>query len=142
MMTDANDRVAFGSALTRADDVEVWRAGALLECGDPSDPVCQMFFHFQADLVRYDGEALACGYTRDDLLVLLGATASPLPVPVRCGDPVIAPTGELDAFGLSPITGDVWALSPSLNLPGVLHGFVVLYGVPTPAPWESRILLP
>ena len=141
-LLDANDRVAFGSAMLTADDVEIWRAGALLECGDPSDPVCQMFFHFESDLVHYDGAALACGCTPDGVLVLVGATASPLPVPVRVGDAAIAATGELEAFGLSPITGDVWALSPSLNLPGVLHGFVVLYGVPTPAPWEQRIIRP
>jgi hypothetical protein len=34
------------------------------------------------------------------------------------------------------IVPGVWALNPSLNIPGVIHVFVLLYGVPNPAPWE------
>jgi hypothetical protein len=134
---------AFGSAITTAADVEAWCAGAALEFGDPSEPVCQLFFHFERDFVNYQGEALVCGWSDGGMLMLLfGAAAAGgalLPVPVRAGNPIIAPTGELEAFGATPITGDVWALSPSLNVPGALHGFVVLYNVPTPAPWQTLL---
>lgn len=137
MMTDH----AFGSAMTTAADVAAWREGAVFEFGDPSEPVCQLFFRWEGNYPDYQGHDLACGCTPDGILVLLFGVDGLLPVRVRAGEPAIAPTGELDAFGATPITGDVWALSPSLNVPGELHGFVVLYGVPTPAPWEQRIVL-
>lgn len=35
----------------------------------------------------------------------------------------------------------IWCLSPSLNVPGLVHAFVVLYGVPDPAPFDKRILV-
>jgi hypothetical protein len=137
MMTDP----AFGSAMTTAADVTAWRQGAALEFGDASEPVCQLFFRWEADYLDYQGQDLACGCTPDGVLVLLFGAGGVVPVPVRAGAPAITPAGELEAFGATPITGDVWALSPSLIVTGELHGFVVLYGVPTPAPWEQRIVL-
>jgi hypothetical protein len=47
----------------------------------------------------------------------------------------------LQAFGARKFTGGAWALEPSLNLPGILHGFVVLTGVPDPPPWKRRVVL-
>jgi hypothetical protein len=49
--------------------------------------------------------------------------------------------GGVGAFGLRKVCAGVWALAPSLNLPGLMHAFVVFHGVPDPAPWESRIVL-
>jgi hypothetical protein len=46
----------------------------------------------------------------------------------------------LAAFGIIEIVPGLWHLTPSLNLPGVLHMFVVVYDVPSPAPWERRII--
>lgn len=140
MMLERADEFEFGSAMTTAADVEAWRDGAILELGDASAPVCQMFFHFRPNLLTDEDDVLACDWSADGLL-LLRFGARLLPVPVRAGAPVITPAGDLEAFGATPITGDVWALSPSLNVPGALHGFVVLYGVPTPAPWEQLIVL-
>ena len=136
-----NAEPAFGSAMTTAADVAAWCEGAVLEFGDPSEPVCQLFFRFQPSLMNYEGADLACGWASDGVLLLFFGAALLLPVPVRLGAPVIRPTGELESFGATRITDDVWALSPSLNVPGSLHGFVVLYGVPTPAPWDQLIVL-
>lgn len=138
-----SDTVEFGAAIRTAADVAAWREGAMLEFLDPSEPVCQLFFHFEAGgLVHYDREELACAWSQDrGVLLLHFGDAGVMPVSVRAGEPTIAADGVLEAFGATPITGDVWALSPSLNVPGSLHGFVVLYGVPTPAPWEQLIVL-
>lgn len=144
-LLDANGRTepAFGSAMTLAADVEQWRVGALLEFGDPSEPVCQLFFRWEPHYLDFQGDELVCGTTADGVLMLLvGGGTGLVPLPVRAGEPVIAPNGQLEAFGALQITPDVWALAPSLNVPGTLHGFVVLYGVPTPAPWERLIVLP
>lgn len=140
---DPDDEVAFGSALTTIADVDAWRIGAGLEFGDASSPVCQMFFRFEADIHGYEQDALACGWSNGRLILVIGGGSDDevMAIPLRAGKPELTPSDDLVAFGATPITGDVWAVSPSLNIPGVLHGFVVLYGVPTPAPWEQRIVL-
>ncbi len=33
----------------------------------------------------------------------------------------------------------VWKVAPSLTVPGMLHAYLTLVGVPSPAPWESTI---
>jgi hypothetical protein len=49
-------------------------------------------------------------------------------------------TGELLAFGVEKLTPGVWTLEPSLNVLTFVHAFVVLYGVPDPAPWERLVI--
>lgn len=135
-------------------DVEAWCAGAAEEFGDPSVPVCQLFLRWRDDLRalidQYHREVikkeacadeLACGMINGELVFWLGPMLPVFPMPVRMGAPAIA-DGELEAYGLDLIGGSVWAMQPSLNAAGEIHAFVVLYGVPDPAPWERRIVLP
>ncbi len=49
--------------------------------------------------------------------------------------------GELADFGIEKLDHGTWAFSPSMNVPGLIHGFVVIHGVPHPAPWESLIVV-
>jgi hypothetical protein len=62
-------------------------------------------------------------------------------LPVVKGECELDMIGIVKNFGATEISTGVWALAPSLNLPGCIHGFIVLYDVPSPAPWERRIVL-
>lgn len=129
------------------DQVSEWIDGASAECGDPSIPVCQL-------LVRYvNGDERTTPEKAYELFCFRNSIREPgeftlwlgpdlvLPLFISRHGPVIE-NGSLKTFGAEEITRGVWALRPSLNVPGVIHGFVILYDVPTPAPWERLIILP
>jgi len=137
------------SLLRRAGEVSRWCEQAELAFGDASTPVCQLCFRWVDDIYkgRVSGD-LVCGMdANDELLLCLGETWRPLPIPWRVGEPVVKEGPELEAYGLVRLGAGVWLLNPSLNLEGELHGFVTLYDVPEPAPFgeapeRRRILLP
>jgi hypothetical protein len=126
-------------------EVATWCAGASEEFDDPSVPVCQLFFRWQEDLATYGGDELACGILDGEFVLVLGPGFPSLPMPVKAGQPQIRrePAVELEAYGAELVSPGVWSLAPSLNAEGLIHAFVVLYGVPDPAPWgmERRIIL-
>lgn len=121
---------------TRAEMLQ-WIEEAAATLGDPAIAVGQAFFRWDPKW-RDGGEDLACHEEGGGIALVLGGTA--IAVRVQLGEPKITPNG-LEAFGATPIAPGVWSLSPSLNLPGIVHVFVVLYGVPDPAPWERRIVI-
>lgn len=125
--------------ITFAELVE-WCAGAKQSFGDPSAAVGQVFVRWRADMTKIQGPDMAVGMIDDEVALALGPDFEFLPIEIA-RKPVIMEEG-LVAFGGTEVTPGVWALSPSLNIPGVLHVFVVLYGVPNPAPWERRIIIP
>lgn len=125
------------------DEVEDWCAGAELNFGDPSLPVCQLF----VKCVEGDSRPkslkgyldLFCYCDRNEMVLWLGPD---LVIPIAVSNvPQTNAAGELVAFGMEQIAFGVWALNPSLNLPEVIHAFVILYDVPSPAPWERLIVL-
>lgn len=123
-------------------EVTEWMRGADLEFGDPSLPICQLFFRWETDLRGYRGDELVAGIgAAGGVVAVIHPAIHRLPLPIEPDGPRIT-EGELVAFGAERITAGVWALSPSLNAEQLIHGFVVLYGVPDPAPWERRIVLP
>lgn len=129
--------------MKKFSDVVAWCVGAAEQYADPAEPVCQLFFRWQEDVLTPDsigGEDLVCGWHDGKLVLMMGPSFPPLPVDVASGGLQLAENGALEAFGASLVTAGVWELVPSLNAPGLLHAFVVLYGVPDPAPWERRIL--
>jgi hypothetical protein len=130
--------------MTTFDQVADWCAGAQEAYGDPSVPVCQLFFRWQHDLQNFDGrggdDTLVCGMVMGEF-VLVCAPSAPIPLPVRTGEPEVTDE-EVITYGAVRVLEGVWAIGPSLNVPGFIHGFVVVYGVPDPAPWERRIILP
>lgn len=121
--------------------VSEWCAGAAEELGDPSAAVCQLFFRWQDDLRAVDGVDLVCGLHEGSLTILLGPKFPALPIPVEVDGPRLDERGGLACFGVEPIAPGVWALTPSLNAQGLIHAFVVLYEVPSPAPWERKIIV-
>jgi hypothetical protein len=118
--------------MTTIEEVGKWIRGAGQRFGDASVPVCQLFFRWTHPLQRYSGEMLACGMI-DGKLHLHFDKRQTLMLPIISGAPLMDP---FVAYGAERITKGVWSISPSLNLPSLLHGFVVLYEVPVVAPWE------
>jgi hypothetical protein len=125
-------------------EVAEWCLGAFEAYGDSSVPVCQLFFRWQPDLQNFDGrgddETLVCGMVMGEFVLVCGPPAI-IPLPVRTGEPEVTDE-EVISYGAVRVVEGVWAIAPSLNLPGFIHGFVVVYGVPDPAPWERLIVLP
>jgi hypothetical protein len=127
-------------------DVEEWQISAAEHFDDPSIPVCQFFFRWREDLAaviehKAWADEIVCGMIDGELVLWLGPNMPSFPMPVRLGALEVE-NGELKTYGLDQITKGAWAMDPSLNAEGVIHGFIVLHGVPDPAPWEQRIILP
>ena len=119
-------------------ELREWLRGAELEFGDSSEPVCQIFARFTQ--VRHHKEITCATLPPSELLLHLDNDS---PIPIRVSTALsIGLDGAVEAFAAREISTGLWALSPSLNIPGFLHAFVILYDVPSPAPWERLIILP
>jgi hypothetical protein len=116
-------------------EVSDWIIGAAERFGDPARPVCQIFARYVADVAGYRGEDLVFGGA-GLALWLTPEQSFPLAI-ARRGPACVNGIGQLTAFAAQPIAPGLWALSPSFNVPGVIHAFIVLYDVPNPAPWEA-----
>ena len=124
------------------EELAGWCEGAAREGGDPSRYCGQVFVRWVDDLPNTDlDERLAFGFVDGELVLALGPQWPPFPLAIQTGAPEIGEDGFM-RFGAELITPGVWGLSPSFNAVGMVHAFVVLYDVPTPAPWERRIWLP
>lgn len=125
-------------------ELRSWCEGASSTFDDPSAPICQCFFRWVENLEHPTGGAdLACGIFEGEFCLLM-LPVGLIPLPIAPGGPVIADTGVV-AFGAAKIARGLWEVSPSLNMQGEVHAFIVLYGVPDPAPWEieaPRIITP
>ncbi len=126
-------------------EVEQWCQEAA-EFGDPADAVCQLFVRYVEGNARPKSPKqfldldLFCFWEGQDLVLFLGPGMA-IPIGVRSGAEVLMPDDSVDCFGAEKISPGVWALTPSLNVPGMIHGFVVLYDVPSPAPCEQLVVL-
>jgi len=120
-------------------EVADWCIRSAEEFGDPSLPVCQLFARYVADVAGYRGDELVCSAG----LTLWLAPEMPIPLAIsRNGaSPCVNALGELTAFAAQQVVPGIWFLTPSLNIPGVIHAFLVLYDVPDPAPWMGRIVI-
>lgn len=133
-------------------EVVDWCNGAEAQFGDPAIPVAQIFVRYVADIDSYRGEDLAFGFSAmtgpnadvAELRLRLFPGESPREWPVRGVALPVAMDGprfaldQLLTFGVRPVAPGLWYLHPSLNIPGEIHTFVVLYDVPTPAPWDTE----
>lgn len=120
-------------------ELQEWCAAVEDEFGDAAEAVGLLFARFQQCaptgtgieqdvVISWDGEQL--------VLELFGG----VPLRLDMNGPRLSLQNDLDAFGVYQVAPGLWHLTPSLNLPGVLHMFVVLYDVPSPAPWERQII--
>lgn len=49
------------------------------------------------------------------------------------------PDGSMRLFGIRKIGPRTWKVIPSVNMPQIVHAFVVLCNVPEPPPWETAV---
>lgn len=112
-----------------------WLDGVEAQLGDPSAATGLLFARYQALKAPSDDVVIRF----EDGALRLEAEGE---IPIAIDPDGYVMRGEqLIAFGIEKVCDGVWSLNPSLNIPDVLHVFVVIYDVPTPAPWEKRIIL-
>jgi hypothetical protein len=97
-------------------------------------------------------DALLWGWNPSEREIVLRLGHYPLHFKAEAGEPVMeeaalrpfliyvprppTPT-KMKHWGLTKLGPSVWAVSPSIHLPGTFHGYVTLCEVPDPAPWEK-----
>lgn len=118
------------------DELKAWCEGAERRLGDPAAACGHAFFRFAPGAALLRTQDLTFRF--DGLQLLLRVSQRTLPISVSIAPSVVMKGGAIEAFGMDKIAPGLWALNPSLNIPGRLHVFVVLYGLPSLAPWESR----
>ena len=122
-------------------EVAAWCAGARKQFPDPATPVTQAFFRYSELADASEDLVFNAAGGKLSLWILPGQ-----PVIVSVADSIVIKHGELQAFAADCIREGLWALRPSLNLPGIIHIFVVLYDVPLlgetkDPPWKKSIVL-
>jgi len=128
------------STIRTFQEAAAWVRGAVEALMDPSEPVCVLLFRWERDIrayIQHPANAnpdLVVGVVDEDLVLALPWDL--LVFPLRNGEPEIRDGVELATYGATPISPGVWVVEPSLNVEGAIHGFVILYDVPSPAPWE------
>jgi hypothetical protein len=133
----------FTSVIASREELYQFVTEAALKMGDPSRAVCQLVVRWGdgGPWLADEDTGLGAGWDPETgALVLLLGDSDPLTVPVSGEEPEMV-DGALVRFQAIPLGGGVWTLNPSLNIPGVLHAFVVLTGVPDPAPWTRLVIL-
>jgi hypothetical protein len=122
-------------------EVENWIRGAAEQFGDPAVPVGQMFVRFKhQNAIGIGLDDVCATYEADELVIGLPENTT-LPLPIDTEGARFDPEKGLEAFGIKHICPGLWTLTPSLNIPGFIHVFVTVYGVPRVAPWERRIVV-
>lgn len=150
MMAEAGDPgegdrrvVKLTSVLLNRVELDTFVVGARMRFGDPTRVVGSVFIEYRDD---FKGpQDLKAGWDQAHERILLeffdaGSAPHVMSVPVSKEGAAIGPSGT-ESFHIRKVTRGVWALAPSLNIPGELHAFITLYNVPDPAPWESLIVV-
>jgi hypothetical protein len=128
------------AVVTHAEELGSFLAAARTFTGDAAGGVVLVAMEFGDDLRLGLQSGLRADYDVPEGILVLRFGQREVLLPVQAGDPVMLPSGGVGIFGLRRLTRDTWALDPSLEIPGELHAFVVLVGVPSPAPWERLIV--
>ena len=130
------------SVLTEPGELREFLDGFVEETGlDPSNVICQILVPWLPDITSL--RDIRPEYNHGEAILLLDFTHTDmvLPLPMSLSSEPVILDGQIVAYGLRKACAGVWALAPSLYLPGFVHAFVVFHGVPDPAPWESRIIV-
>lgn len=123
------------------EDLARWIEGAREEFVDPSEPIAQIFCRWIEPLAQYRGDLLTAGIIDGETILRLSAEAY-IPIKIETGK-----QGQMDREGM-PTHGayqmgqGLWAINPSLYIPGRIHALVALYDVPQSPPWERKIVIP
>jgi hypothetical protein len=120
------------------------RAWASQEFGDPAAPVFHLFFRWHEGSGQdYAGEDLIASMWGGKFALWL-APQWPVTMPVVVGEAQIRVVRSMamNTWGSERLGPGVWALSPSLNMPGVVHAYIIVTDVPEPTPWASTVAPP
>lgn len=119
-------------------EVQEWCLGAQEIFGDASEPIGQIFARYVA-LIPPESDDILVSW-QDGKLALILPMAGWIPQEIDTQGPRGDEETGLEAFGIENICPGLWTLMPSLNIPRLIHVFVHIYDVTTPAPWEQRII--
>lgn len=116
-------------------------AGALV--GDPSVATCLLCLSW-GETVSSE-PAMWATWSNEHRVLLIefadGEDRRALPIEVSADGSTMDRDGVLQVFHIRKVASGLWALAPSLNIPGVFHGFVVMHGVPEPPPWDQAVII-
>jgi hypothetical protein len=122
-------------------EIDEWCEGAAKEFGNPSLACGQAFLRYVEKAERYRGEDLVFATDGMRITLMLGFVDFPVEIPISEDGPEVNAFGEAVSFGAELVAPGLWSLTPSLNIPGLIHVFIALYAVPTPAPWEKSLIV-
>jgi hypothetical protein len=122
-------------------EIEEWCEGAEKEFGNPSLACGQAFLRYVEKPGGYYGEDLVFCTDGRRVTLMLGFADFPVEIPLSEDGPEMNAWGEAVSFGAERVAPGLWSLTPSLNIPGLIHVFVTLYDVPNPAPWEKSLIV-
>lgn len=91
---------------------------------------------------EYKGDDVAVGWWGGRLTFNIGGHLIALPAVVGPPETIDPQTMAMKAWGLEKLALGAWIVTPSLHQPGSLHAYIVLRGVPVPAPFEAATLAP
>jgi hypothetical protein len=120
-------------------EVQEWCVGAEQEFGDASVPIGQVFARY-TPLIPIESDEVLASWQDGKLAILLPVGWLPLEVDID-GARADQLTGNLEAFWIENICPGLWTLTPSLNIPGLIHVYIHVFGVPKSAPWEQKIVV-
>jgi hypothetical protein len=126
--------------LTDRYELDEWVDAVASAAGDPAAAVSQLFVRY-TERAAEPGEVTALWKQESEVLMVELEPGTVFPVQIDVDGPAIDGFGLLCAFKPKRICAGVWALTPSFNVEGVLHAFLVIHGVPDPAPWERLVIL-
>lgn len=133
-----------GPVLRTIDDLAHWCDVSFEAFGDASKPVAVCFARWTDNLEAYRGEDIAIGRNDpaapEDYALRLGPGCY-IAIRLQQKQAFVNAAGELEIFGANEVTDGVWSLTPSLNMPGLIHCFLVLYAVPETADFVMRDLV-
>lgn len=118
-------------------ELQDWVTGVEQAFGNPSAATGLLFARYQA--LPAPSEEIVARYVDGELVLIVGELGE-IPIALDPSGGYVMRDEQLVAFGTEQVMPGLWHLIPSLNIPEVLHVFMVVYDVPTPAPWERRII--
>ena len=127
------------AVIVNLDELTQYLEGARARFGDPAKPVFLLAVNFSPITKLQNGDVRA-QYNPAISSLTLDFGGSLLTIEIS-PDGAIFEKDKLLAFHIRKLCSGIWAISPSLNMPGILHAFLVLHNVPEPAPWERMIFL-
>jgi hypothetical protein len=136
------DGITHTSVLLTRDELERFLGDVEKATGDPADATCLLFVRWRDETVCPPDMVASWDTAAGAVLLECVDAQSTRVIPLDVSTLAASTSGgALTTFHIRSVSPGVWALAPSLNIPGVIHAYVVLHGVPDPAPWERLVLL-